>query len=343
MQIPFYSRNTTRKYIVAFMDFFQNISIERLTTDPVSGQMVHKYIRVPVMWATTEKWLQVLNSTTARKGFEPDRIDRIPVEIEWVLPRIGVSMTGLTYDTTRHIGKQNRIESYMNKNVSGSIKTIYAPVPYNLELELTAVTKNANDLFQIMEQIVPFFSPSLSINVKPFNGNDESESVPVVLTGVSPEMEEEIMETDERIFKMSFTFTMKINYFLPDRIDVGKIIKRINTNYSVVTNDTNLDSFDPTYYTFDQYVQRAKLDVAQGELKDIIDVTINPVLTEIQEIKGQGLYNPDKTYVNGDYITHNGIKMRFREGIGWVVEGTSLQIGQENLGPDDVGQTKWDI
>jgi hypothetical protein len=342
MQIPFYSRNTTRKFVVAFMDFFQNISVERLTTDPVSGQVVHKYIRVPVMWATTEKWLQVLNSTTARKGFEEDRIERIPVEMEWVLPRIGVSMTGLTYDSVRHVGKQQRIESYMNKAISG-VKTIYAPVPYNLELELSVVTKNANDLFQIAEQIVPFFSPSLSLNVKQFEVANESESVAVILTSVSPELEDEITETDERIFRMSFSFIMKINYFLPEKLDAGKIIKRINANYAVVPNATDFTNYDPTYYTFDQYVQRAKLDVANGEAPDIIDVTLNPILVEHTQITGAGLYDSTKTYKNGEYIMHNGIKMRFREGIGWVVEGSSLQVGQQPASPDDMNQTKWDI
>lgn len=261
MIIPFYSRNDTRKYIVAFMDFFQNITVERMTTEVGSAgqnQVHYKYMRVPVMWATTEKWIQVLNSTTARKGFEPDRLANIPVELEWALPRLAVSMVGLTYDPARHVGKSMVINDFTN-NPASSEKNIWAPVPYNLDLEVTAVAKNVNDLFQIMEQIIPFFSPSLSLNVKLIEGKP-SESVSLVLNSVSPELEEEITETDERVFKMTFSFYLKANYYLPQRLD-RKIVKEI---------DINIMTYDDVIATrFASYISNSDPTIKP----DVIDLT----------------------------------------------------------------------
>jgi hypothetical protein len=238
--------------------------------------------------------LQVLRSNTARKGFEPDRLDKIPVEIEWALPRIGVNLVGMSYGSERHIGKQSRVIEYTDNwatSASAPQGNVYAPVPYNLEIELTAIARNLNDIMQITEQIIPFFTPSLSLNIKVFQ-DKVSESVPVVLTGVAPDIEEDFSEADERVFRCVFNFTMKVNYYLPKRLD--KVITKVETNIGD----------DVTNHNFNQYIQRAELDGPEGTYPEVIDITVNPVVTEMYSVNNRGLEvsNPNPPYAVGDVV-----------------------------------------
>jgi hypothetical protein len=264
------------------------------------------------------------------------------VEIEWALPRIGVIMTGMSYAPERHVGKANRIVEYntnfMN-DASSAMKNIFTPVPYNLELDVSLIARNMNDLFQMIEQIIPFFTPSISLDIKTFE-DKPAESVPIHLASIAPDIEEDINEIDERVFRCVLSFVMKVNYYLPKRLD--KIIERVNTNFGVVPTDTPLGiGSDPSFTKFDQYVQFAALD---GPLdNDIISFTETPVSRELIEVENTGLYDPNRIYKNGEVAIVNGIKMRYRESIGFIMIGSSLQVGQDILSPTASGQTNWDV
>lgn len=254
---------TTRKILCSFMDFFSRTSIEKFKTE--NNLIVHhKFVRVPIQFASAEKWLQVLRSGTARKGFDPALLNSNPVELEYALPRLSVNLVGMNYASERHIAKTQRIRDYESQLPSNT-KNVYSPVPYNLDIELVAIAKNLNELFQITEQIIPFFTPSLSLDIRIFEDKDP-ESINFSLSSVSPDILDEITEPDDRIFSTSFSFIARANYYLP---------KKFSKTVTSVTQNT----FDmETLTKFNGYIQTAENLNPVGDLSERADLDLNPVI-----------------------------------------------------------------
>ena len=121
-----------RSVIIAFGSIFNGIEIRK-----DSGN-----IRVPLAYGPTQKFL-------ARMQQDAD-LNR-PVQI--TLPRMSFEMNGLNYDPTR---KMTQTQKFTMQAADGSaIKKAYLPVPYNMQFELSIMTKLNDDMLQITEQIIP--------------------------------------------------------------------------------------------------------------------------------------------------------------------------------------------
>jgi len=248
--IYFGSNHITRKVITAFMEFFSNISIQKYQMDDQGAITPLKRVRVPVMWASAEKYLQQLRSGTNLRVFDPEERAMRPLEIERALPRMGVMLTSMDYDAMRHIPKTSRISDYnSNTGTSTSIENVYAPVPYNLMVDVSIIAKHLNEALEILEQIIPYFSPSMSIDVKVLDDR-EADSIPVVLQSIATDFYDEISETDDRFFIFLLTFNIKANYYLPKRID-----STVDNIQASLYADGSLD-------VMNQYLMNAKIEVA---------------------------------------------------------------------------------
>lgn len=232
----------TRNLIVSFMDWFSKIKIEKYGSITVSGEdafVSRKIIPVPIQWAAREKWVEILRSSSARKAMDPAIREKNPVEMQWILPRISCNLIGIDYDSTRKLPKTQQIGQFITQSIDDSRSNIYSPVPYNLQLEIVSIARHLDDNFQIMEQILPFFGPSMSLNVFLYPDRD-SESIPVILNNVSQDIPIDIGENDERFYTTTYTFTLKANYF-PLRRDIG-YITTIDTNLvtDITINNINI-------------------------------------------------------------------------------------------------------
>lgn len=233
----------TRNIIVSFMDFFSRIKIEKYGAVSVSGDEAYisrKIIPVPIQWATREKWVELLRSASSRRVMDPNIREKNPVEMQWILPRLSVNMSGLNYDATRRLVKTQDIGTLIKNPESYDTRPrIYTPVPYNINLELTSISRHLDDNMQIMEQILPFFSPSLSLSMKLFPDR-ELESIPIILNSVTTDNPIDLPENNERIFTNTYNFTVRANYFhipIPDQYTV----QTIDTNLVVKLEETNIN------------------------------------------------------------------------------------------------------
>ena len=68
------------------------------------------------------------------------------------------------YDAERKLGKlkQYKLQDSGDNTV---LKTQFAPVPYNIQFGLYAMAKNTEDALQIVEQILPFFTPDFTVTM----------------------------------------------------------------------------------------------------------------------------------------------------------------------------------
>ncbi len=216
-------RNFTRKYLLAFMTKMNDIFIERYKGDGT----VHKYIRVPLQFAQASVQYKASTSQQTIKTFND-----LKIEIENVLPRMAVSLTGLDINTAKQLNKHTRFKGAAAEN---QVETMPSPVPYTISLEVTAIAKSMDDIFQIVEQVIPRFRPSQNINVKNITGYD-SDSLAITLNSLSFDVPEELSMFEKRMVTATFDFVMDANYYA---IKINKgIIKTIQTDVGLKTDDS---------------------------------------------------------------------------------------------------------
>jgi hypothetical protein len=208
----------TRKYVVAFGNLFNNITLLRRNKD--TGVEIER-MKVPLVYAHKEKYYARLQS-------DPDLQKAIQIS----LPRMSFEMLGLSYDPTR---KQNSLLRTAKANTATRVASQYMGVPYDIEFELNIYARNIDDGTQIIEQILPYFNPDYTVTVNVVPDIGFLKDVPVILNTVTSNVEHEGNFDAVRYITWRLTFSMKANYYGP--ISTPKIIREINTN---IYNDPSL-------------------------------------------------------------------------------------------------------
>jgi hypothetical protein len=207
---------TTRKLVTAFGTLFNNIYIER------TSEGVTKKIKVPLIYSPKEKFIHRLN------------LDIDKTMIQTVLPRMGFSIAGISYDAERKKNSLNkRWKQEIGTNDEVTFQYRYEDVPYNIDFELYIYTRNIDDGLQIVEQILPFFVPDFTITIKPkvLDNSLEKVDIPIILNQVIPnEVYNESFSEDTRVLNWDLQFTAKTNFYGPVR-NSSSIIKDVKVNF----------------------------------------------------------------------------------------------------------------
>jgi len=201
----------TRKYLLAFCDLFLDLYVIRY--DDNLSEL--SYQRAPLILPYSEKWYAYQrNIHLVRDNMNESAL----YEIARTLPAIHVGEISLNRSTEN---QHNKFEM-LNRNS----KKAYTPIPYELSITLTIMTKLLDDNFMILEQILPAFAPSKSININPLDGYQEDESIPVFLEGISSTMPFELEMENERVISTTLDFKMKVNYY-PEYYDLEDVTKTL--------------------------------------------------------------------------------------------------------------------
>jgi len=188
---------TIRRSIIAFGRLFSNIYIERKKNDSVNGTLVQT-LKVPLAWGPKEKWIQRLDG-------DPN----LSTHTYTSLPRMSFEITGYNYDTTRKVSKMSKIMC----NSGTGAKSVFSPVPYNLEIALYVLTKTQEDAMQIIEQILPTFGPEYTLAIKPLSALDIVQDIPITLNNIDVNDEYEGDFQTRRFVTHTLSFTLKLNLF----------------------------------------------------------------------------------------------------------------------------------
>jgi hypothetical protein len=189
-----------RKSIVAFGKLFSNIYIDRKEGDSVTGATAQR-LKVPLAYAPKEKWLVRLE--------QDPNLDQ---HTYTSLPRMSFEIIGYSYDPMRKTNRMSQIEcgdGTLNK------KTMFSPVPYNLDISLYVITKTQEDGLQIIEQILPTFTPEYTLTVNAIPEMNVKLDTPIILNSVAVTDEYDGDFNMRRFVTHTLTFTMKVNMFGP--------------------------------------------------------------------------------------------------------------------------------
>jgi hypothetical protein len=209
-----------RKYVVMFGNMFNDIVVRRYDS---SGNQIQS-IAVPLAYGPKEKFL-------VRITQDPNLDQQVAIQ----LPRMGFEMTTLNYDGTRRlVGSTRNIRVVTDRD---KLDYNYVPVPYDLQFNLYAYVRNADDGAQILEQIAPYFGPEWTNQVRILPQTNITIDVPSILNTISIEDTYEGDFQTRRALIYTFDFTVKAYFYGPVRRQ--GIIKRSQIDFGVVTSNTN--------------------------------------------------------------------------------------------------------
>jgi hypothetical protein len=206
---------TIRKYVAAFGTLFNDINIERKNS---SGTVIER-VKVPLAYGPRQKWILALSETTDQRRVLGAR-----------LPRIGFALTGVNYDSVRKLNTVIRNVA-ANTASTGSVLSQYNPVPYNFDFELFILVNNAEDGTQILEQILPYFTPEFTVTINTIPDMGIKADVPIVLNSASQSDEYEGELATRRTIIWTLSFLLK-GFVYPD-VKSGTLIKSIEVNFRI--------------------------------------------------------------------------------------------------------------
>jgi hypothetical protein len=209
-----------RKYIIMFGNLFNDIQVNRYDA---SNNLITN-LRVPVNYGPREKALSRLDQNP----------DLIP-EYAMILPRMSFEMTSMNYAPTRKLNTIDR-KVYQTGSDTSRLKFQYNPVPYDINMALSIMVKNADDGAQILEQILPYFTPEWTTTMNVIPEMNIKQDVPVVLQGVSTEDTYEGSFEQRRALIHTIDFIIKGYFYGPVR--TSEVIKSTQIDIGAVTSNT---------------------------------------------------------------------------------------------------------
>jgi hypothetical protein len=210
-----------RKTIVAFGTLFNDIKIKH--KDNAGDDF--SIITVPIAYGPIQKFL-------ARIEQVPDLKKRAAI----TLPRMSFEMTGISYDASR---KSSTMQTFRSVNSDGEMVKNFLPVPYNVNIRLSIMSKLNEDALQVVEQILPFFQPHFNLTIDLVSSIGEKRDIPMVLENITMDDQYEGDFTTRRILIYSLDFTAKTFLFGPTGVGNDALIKQVQVDYYTDTNRVN--------------------------------------------------------------------------------------------------------
>ena len=157
-----------------------------------------------------------------------------------VVTAITVTNVGAGYTTTPNVsitgggGTKATATANMDANTT-TLLTAYTPVPYNFEIDLAIMVRNSDDGAQILEQILPYFTPEFHVTLNEIRTLGIKRDIPVIMNSMSTEdtYEGDYISRRALIHTLSFT----VQGFLYGRTSDQGIIREVDVNAGTSFND----------------------------------------------------------------------------------------------------------
>jgi len=205
-----YGHGILRDYVVAFGTLFNNISIIRKKADGTVGT----YVRVPLSYAPKERFIARLNQ-------DPNLTRAVAL----TLPRMSFEMTTMNYAGERKLNTINKIYKFTDDSAAADLSRVFSPVPYDIGFSLHIYTRSTEDASNVVEQILPFFTPEFTVSIKSMTDLAINVDAPIILNGISKEDTYEGGFEERRTLIWTLDFTLKGVLFGPITANKGLIKK----------------------------------------------------------------------------------------------------------------------
>jgi hypothetical protein len=261
----FYNR-TIRKVVVAFGTLFNDIQLQRYTKD---GTVKKEIFKVPLSYGSKERYLTQITSDPS-------------LTINVTVPRISFELTGMSYDASRKLVSTLKNFSYSETD---GFKTQYAPVPYDFSFSMSIFVRNTEDGTQIVEQILPFFTPDFTVTVNFINDMSQKYDMPIILNSVNVTTDYEggMADGSTRLIIWDLEFTAKAFIWPIVKKDQKGLIgaySNVSSTYGEVKTNIYVDNQD-------RNAQKVLIDYANG---NNYFITAETIRVQERDVTGRVIY-----------------------------------------------------
>jgi hypothetical protein len=203
---PFY-HSTIRSVTVAFGTMFNDLKINR----------DDKVIPVPIRTAPSSGWFTRLSTPLEGKEDEAEK--------QVILPQLAFEIGDVQRNSQIQTGASIRLSQDIPDALGKGKRYVqYNRVAYRADYNLYIITNNTEDGLKILEQILPYFAPSISADIHECKDNSLVTSVKFTLSNTSKtdNWEGDLLSNRRRIV---WTLSFDAQFYLHGPIVEEKIIK----------------------------------------------------------------------------------------------------------------------
>jgi hypothetical protein len=214
----YYYPKTIFNVTTALEDIFNDIIVKHLDDNGSISQT----ISVPISFGPQDKFRML------RKEGEAG------LKYYLQYPKLALTLDGFLYAANRVAGSKEvryMVNPSISRDALESFITDLNPVPYDLTYTLRISTESMDDYSQILENILPYFNPSITLRVKEFPEINIERDLNVSIAGTTIEYLDPQGENERRYVNGTITFTVEAYMYRP--IDTSKIIKSIRASFFV--------------------------------------------------------------------------------------------------------------
>lgn len=249
----FYYNGTIRKLTIAFGSMFSNIFVSRKTS---SGVDIEREI-VPITYSRKDKFIQRIMQ-------DPNLENNTAIK----LPHLAFEINNYSYDPERKFSSKRKVAGSDSVEQS-KFKYFYTPVPYNIDFSLYLITKTQEEGLQVIEQILPFFTPDYVLTVKLSEIEEYKQDVPISLLSVSNEDSYEGQFDKNRTIIWTLQFRMKA-YILGPMRGANMIL---NTNVRTYVGDGVINEISEPVVTTGSLPTSSTFQIIEGIEGSVFDLT----------------------------------------------------------------------
>lgn len=190
-----------KKYTIVVGSLLDGIDVIRYNPNGSENMRT----KVPLSYSKKEKWV--------RRLMEDPELTRKPAI---TLPRMAFEMTDMRYDASRKLSSK-RYFAFTNPDADDTKLKVMMPVPWNFDFNVYIATKTQEDMLQIIEQIVPWFTPDYTVTINGIKNPAINFDTPITLTGVNTSDSAEGGFEQRRLILWELGFTLRGYLFGPVR------------------------------------------------------------------------------------------------------------------------------
>lgn len=217
----YYYQGQIKDYIKQFLSIFSGLHVA--TGIGQDGNI--DFLRVPVMYGSVDRVVAALTSRNTTN---------LPIKI----PMMSGMLMGLDIAPERATGAgmtDRRVVFATGGVLPDDAKVIerLVPYPYDMTMELAIYASNSDQMFQILEQVLILFDPTLTLSRgdDPFDWNRLST---VELMSIQSE-ENYPIGTDKRIIVYTLSFAMKVKMGINGSFR-DEVVNRVNIDFGDMQN-----------------------------------------------------------------------------------------------------------
>lgn len=191
---------TIRRYVIMFGNLFNEMQIARFDAN---GNRIQN-LNVPISYGPKQRFIE-------RVQADPTLNRSVSV----TLPRLSFALASMNYAPARKLNSTLKFRKGTN-DAYNKFTSAFAPVPYDFNFSLGVMVKNSEDGTQIIEKILPFFTPDFTVTMKVLPEIGVNLDIPIELMGISSDdTYEGDFDTSRRVLTWDLEFLVKGYLFGP--------------------------------------------------------------------------------------------------------------------------------